>query len=100
MSERHVMGPIHVEPARRPPDWDAYSFQAFSHCTRCHQMLAMELMLPGRLMSLIPDGKRDEAMRVMADFTEARATHSFALAADGRVFHDDPELPLCTERKP
>jgi len=97
MSERHVMGPVVVDRPRRPEGWDAYLFQAFSRCVVCRKTLAVEFMLPGTVMALIPDEKRDEAMRRMSDFVGRRAKYLIESAASGLADPDDPTPPLCKE---
>lgn len=88
---QHEMGPVLVDQPKRPENWDAYVWQAISHCKRCHEILVAEYWLPGRLMFLIPSDKRDEAIHLMKDFAKARL--EFILT------YSNNKLPLCKVNK-
>jgi len=89
---RHKIGPVKVDDPKRPMDWDAYVWQAFAHCERCNASVVSEYWIPGHVLHLIPSEKRDEAMRVMAEFAKKRL-ESIAHYNDG-----DEEMPECKPR--
>lgn len=67
---KHNMGAVEVSNPMRPATWDTYVWQAISRCTNCNEILVAEYQLPSRILFFIPSDRRDEAMRIMADFVQ------------------------------